>query len=224
MSVLVRAIMDDAAIAVGDPAYSNVKQPEVLAFYNRTARVVARRMRVLEYEAYYDLTAASDLYKLPDDCTQVRRMLVTQTPLVGDSYYPLQEIMEDEHGQLTSRTTAVGDPRRYYVRQGYFHVWPLSSADVVNGGKIIYWGIPQDATDIANDRSPFPDMVRDTLAEGIVVHVLKRMSRLDEAQAREKEWWDSLNLDRDVMEDRSRDRRPNLRTRSRNQDYYDGQV
>jgi len=223
MSTLIRAVLDDAASAIGDPSYRRIQRPEMLSFYNRAARTVARKLNVLEFEAFFDL-ATDDLYRLPDDCKQVRKLFVTQTNSVSDSYYELNEIFEDEHAALTSRHTQVGDPRQYYVRQGYFHLFPKPQAAIVNGGKMVYWGLPSDSIDAQNDLMPFPDLVRDTVTEGVIVHCLKRLSRLDEAASREREWMDALTNDRDTMEDRSRDKRPNLRRRNRFVDFYDGQV
>lgn len=223
MSVFVKSIMDDAAITIGDPDYRRVTVNEMHKFYNRTARIVARRLKTIEYEAFFDLQA-NDLYKLPDDCIQVRKLFVTESPSDSESYYSLDEIFEDEFSGLTNRARPSGSPRCYYVRQGYFHVYPKPSAVVLNGGKMIYWGMPPTSYNYTTDVIPFSDLVQDTLTEGVVVYALKRMSRLDEAAAREREWYESMNIDRNVMEDRSGDKRPSLRARSRYRDYYDGQV
>lgn len=224
MSFLVQKILNDAILACGDPSARNISPDEQLAFYNRTAQKVAKRLNVIEYEAFYDLVANSDLYKLPDDCKTVRKMYATLTPSDLYSYWELDELFEDEHAQATNRQTATGDVKKYYMRQGYFQLYPMPSETLVQGGKIIYWGLPPDVVDPTIETTPFPDICRELLTEGVIIHLLKRQTRLDEAASREQEWTSTMIQDRDTMEDRSRDRRPSLRGRSRFRSYYDGQV
>jgi hypothetical protein len=224
MSFLVQKILNDALIGLSDPGARSIPQDEQLSFYNRTAQKVAIRLNVIEYEAFFDHVANSDLYRLPDDCKGVRKMYATLTPSDLYSYWELKELFEDEHAQVTNRQTATGDTKHYFVRQGYFQLYPAPAATLVSGGRIRYWGLPPDVVDPTTETTAFPDVCRDLLTEGIIIHLLKRQRRLDEAQAREQEWVGSMTQSRDTFEDRGRDRRPNLRARGRFNSYFDGQV
>jgi len=224
VSFLIQSVLNDALLAIDDPAGRNVAPAEQLSFYNRTARKVAKRLNVIEYEAFYDHVQNTDLYKLPSDCKTVRKMFATLTPTDTYSYWELDEIFEDEHAGLTNRQTASSDPRKYFMRQEYFQIYPAPATTIERGGKMVYWGLPPDSLNPSIDLAPFPDIVREILTEGVIIHLLKRMTRLEEAMSRAQEWEASMTQDRDVMEDRSRDRRPNLRARNRFNSYYDGQV
>jgi len=224
VSVLVQRILTDALMACSDPGARNISPDEQLLFYNRTARRVATRLNVLEYEATFDTVQGIDLYKMPDDCKTLRSLWATLTPELPYSYWPLREIFEDEHRQLISRNTPSSDPSRYYARQSYYHIYPAPASTVVDGGKLIYWGLPADVTNPAIETLPFADLMQDLVTEGVIIHLLTRLTRLDEAAARRSEWEASMTADRDTFEDRSNDRRPSLRTRSRYQSAFDGQV
>lgn len=222
--VLCSAVADECAVLAGDPDYRRVTRPDWLVFLNRTARTMARRMNIIEVEAFFDITADSDLYKLPDDCKQAREFQVTQTPSNANTFYSLDEKFDDEFRLRRQRNRNTGDPKVYLMRQGFFQLDPWPSADYEDGGKITYWAMPDPITDMTIQYVPFANVLRDTLAEGMVVHALKKLEKFDAAIAREKEWEASLVLDRDKMEDRSADRRSKVRPRSSSRGNYDGQV
>jgi hypothetical protein len=222
-SVLCSAVADEAATLISDPDYRRVTRPDWLIFLNATARTMARRMNIIEVEAFFDITSESDLYALPDDCKQMREIQVTQSPSDGATYYSLDEKFDDEFRARRQRSRQVGDPKIYLMRQGFFQLDPFPSADYTNGGKITYWAMPDDITDMTIQYVPFANVLRDTLREGMIVHALKKLEKFDAAAAREKEWDASLVLDRNTVEDRSADRRSKIRPLS-SRSMYGGQV
>jgi hypothetical protein len=104
-----------------------------------------------------------------------------------------------------------------------FHLYPKPATAIVNAGHICYWSMPDAITNPNTQNIPFADFLFDTLVEGMVVNGLKKLEKFEAAAARKIEWEESLVFDRDKMEDRSEDRRPNMMTGSRRRG-YDGQA
>lgn len=216
MSTSALSVINEAALAVGDPQFSRIARVEWRDLLNQSSRDLARKLRLVLWTATFDLAAASDEYALPADCIQVKGMRWNDTPSDSTTWRKCDEWFEDEFNGATDGSFSEGDPAHYFVRVDTFHLYPRPGTAITGGGKIIYWGLPDDVTDEATQVIPIMDMLRDSLRERMVIHGLRRLDRFDKAAAHEQEWQASLTSDRDRLEDRSADRRSRIRTRPGN--------
>jgi hypothetical protein len=215
VSVSALQVINEAALQIGDKDFSRVTRPDWRIILNNSCRDLARKLRLVRWTATFDIED-EDEYALPSDCIQVISMRWNATPDDKTTWWWLEEMFEDEWRSQTHGSHPTGDPRKYLALNDTFHLFPIPESDVVGGGKIVYWGLPDEVTDETTQPIPIMDMLRDTLRERMVIYGLRRLDRFDKADAHEREWQASLTSDRDRLEDRAVDRRSRLRTGPRN--------
>jgi len=210
MSVPALDVINDAALAIGDPAFTRLKRPQWLVILNQSQRDMARKLRLVRHTATFDIED-SDEYAMPDDCIQSVSFQWNDTPTNRETWRWLAEMFEDEFRAGTDGAFASGDPRKYLALTDTFRLYPRPDREIDGGGKITYWGMPDNVTDETTQAITIRDTARDTLKERMVIYGLRALDRFDKAREHEQEWIASLTTDREKFEDRSADRRPRLR-------------
>ena len=217
MSVNALLVINEAAALVGDPRFDRVTRDAWRALMNQSARDIARKLNLVLKTATFDLVALDDEYALPTDCWQVKSFQVNETPADLTTWWWLKEAFEDEFRDATQGNyQSATRPTRYFCRVDTFHLLPKPDVTITGGGKIRYWGMPDDVTNESIQSIPLVDTMRDSLRDRMVTYALRRLEKFDAASQHEKEWQTALTSDRDRIEDRSADRRPRIRTRAGN--------
>lgn len=212
MSVSARTIADESAILLGDPDFTQVSLPRWRILLNRAQRKMATRIDVYGLQSTFDIVSGSGRVALPDDCTHLARVEFTETPSDPTTYRELDELPEEQFRAQTSGHYPTGSPTEYCARMGWFHLVPQPDANVDEGGRMDYWAIPPDITDIDTQSIVFPDMARDHLVTGCLIEGMRASRMFDEAAELEKEWYAVMEPEvKDRLEDRSSDRRPSFR-------------
>lgn len=212
MSVNALAVINEAAAAVGDPAFSRVSRDRWRDILNQSARDLARKMNLVTWTATADAVANDEQLALPSDCLQVRSLRYYTNPADESTRVWLEEKYEDEYRALTQRASSSGDPLIYFVEGDIVNVWPVPSQALPAAFRIQHWGLPDEVTNESTQGIPVMDFLRDTLRERMVIHGLRALKEFDTASVHEQEWQSSLTFDRARLEDRSEDRRPRIRT------------
>lgn len=217
MSVSALTVINEAAALVGDPNFTRVNQPAWNVILNSSARDLMRKLRLQLWTVTFDLAALDHEYALPSDCLQVKWVQVNETPSDQTQWREVKEFFEDEYRAATNGQYSSGTrPTRYFVLNDTFHLHPMPDTTILAGGKILYWGLPDDVTSPSTQGIPVMDILRDTLRERMLIYGWRRLKDFEAAAQAEKEWEASLTVDRDRLEDRSADRRPRVRTRPGN--------
>lgn len=210
MSLSISTIINDAAVLVSDVAFSRVLRSDWLLFYNFQVRRLAREMRLVEYEATFTVVA-DDLYSLPSDCVRIKGIEFNESPSTAPrDWKGLKEKFEDEFRSLTDGHYPTGTPSHYFMRQGFFHLYPCPQATVAGGGRLKYWGVPADAVD-SSEPVPFPETVRDVCLLGMLSLAFNKLKMFEDAAKKEAEFEAAIAKSRDALEDRSEDRRTQVR-------------
>ncbi len=212
MSVNALSVINDAALAVGDPGFTRVSRPQWLSILNQAARDLARKMNLVTWTATAAAVAGDEQLALPADCVQVRSLRYYTNPADESTRAWLGEKYEDEYRSLTDRSSSSGDPLYYFVEGETINVWPVPSADLEAAFRIQYWGLPDAVTNESTQGIPVMDFLQDSLRERMVILGLRALKEFDTAAAHELEWQASLTFDRARVEDRSEDRRTRIRT------------
>jgi hypothetical protein len=203
-------VINDAAIAFGDPGFSRVSQAEWLLFLNRTLRAFCSRINVIERTGYFDLVADNELYAWPEDATLITGVGVTDTPEDIYSFRYLREMVKEEFRRNTSAYFPVGPVTHYYPARQYFSLYPRPATTVEGGGLIEYYGIPANLISV-DAALETPDFCRDYLSAGMTVWAHRKAKELDEAQSAERVWLAAEPELASRLEDRTDDRRKSLR-------------
>jgi len=199
-----------AALAIGDDAFSRVKKANWMSFANKRCRQMCMLMQLVKRRAYFDIYADQADYAMPDGCVQMTRLQFTPTPADVSTFRELREKFEDEFRADTTNAYPTGDPAHYFADQGFFYLLPKPTATYALGGKIEYWGLPDTIT-TELDELPIPDTMFDLLVEGMVIDAQRKMEKIEEANIAERSWLESIDKTRYKLEDRSNDRRSNVR-------------
>ncbi len=211
MSTNALEIVYEASTLVGDPMFQRITQEDWRHLLNTACRDIARKLRVHRRCALFDIEANSPEYAMPEDCLQIISMQYNDTPQDANTWWWLQEMFEDEFRDATHGTFSAARPIRYLARTDTFLLFPQPDASYAGGGKVTYWGLPDEVTSLSTQNIPFQDTLRDTLRDRMVTFALRRLEKFDAAAQHEKEWVASLTTDRDRLEDRAADRRSRMR-------------
>jgi len=213
MSLPVSNLVNDAAIAIGDPNKTRVKMSEWTSFYSRAARELCSKANVLQQRATFNL-GTQQAYHFPDDMTTMSKMEVSETPTDGDSWRVIREIFEDEFRSMTSgRYSDNTLPEMYFADRLGFYLVPRPTATIVDGGRITYFGLPDAITDATTATYQLPEFTRDYILRRMIVFGLAARNRHAEAEAELRQWFADVEDLQDKMADRSDDRRSSLAPR-----------
>jgi len=214
MSTPVGDIISAALYEIGDPNGKSTKRPAMLGFYNRAQRKLARGLRCLETDYYFNLQANEPRYYYPDDNIQIsgiRISQVAQPSSLGD-YYWLRERFRDEWRNATDGYRPSSQVWGYHARANWFELLDAPVADVDDGGIVTTWHLPQEVvTETSATLMELPDSMRDAVQEGM--QILARLTGRERAAAMDdwKRWVDEIEAEREKFEDRSDDRRSSIR-------------
>lgn len=213
MSVPSILLAQEAAARIEDPAFVQVSLGDWRLFLNRVQRDISLRRKVVEREDLGDLVL-DERYPYPDELVQLRSVWFTSVPSDFKTFRTLGEMMEDEWLLAVDRNYPTGEPERYLARKGMFVLDKVPTTEVIGGLKIVYWGLPDEVSDITIGFLQLPDMARDHVVDGMVI--MAQYSRGDErrAAAAEREWLKREEFLADPITDRSDDRRSSLRPKS----------
>lgn len=217
------AIINECAIRFGDRAFNSVDRDKWLSFMNERARGLATRLRLVKRRALFSIEADNELYTFPDNMVVMTRMEFTPTPNDRTTFRDLREMFEEEWRGATTNTYPTGDPTRYYADQGFFYLYPLPAASYTRGGRLTYWGLPNEVVNYDIDLQPFADSMKNALVEGMLSDAYDAIEKYDVAAKQEAKFEKIVAQAQLNLEDRSEDRRQVLMPRSRVRG-YGGQV
>lgn len=206
MSVTASEILTEFYLSTSDPRLKRLTSDEAIIWLNQASRDLARKLKLVEYMDTFT-TVDEDAYQLPDGCIVVTRMDWTATPSAGD-YKKLAEMSKTEFEMLTNGPYPVCEPYAYYVRASFFHLVGRPAVETVDGGRIHYYGVPDRVTGVS-DTIKLADYMRDNIRNGMMILALEKLEEIERGSY--QSWVASIPDDR---EDRSRDRRPNIRLSS----------
>jgi hypothetical protein len=210
-------VINEAAALIGDPEFKRVTAEAWRVIENNSCRDLARKLRLVLWTATFDIVANDHEYALPADCLQVKRIQCNETPSDQTTWWEVDEYFEDEFRAVTNgQYSSASRPYRYMAWLDTMDLFPMPDTDITGGGKITYWGLPDDIVTPATQGIPLMDIVRDSLRQRMLVYGFNRLEKYDAAAKAEQEWQATLTVDRDRLEDRSADRRPRIRTRRGN--------
>lgn len=214
MSIVpVQALVDEAAIAIGDPRKTRVRIDEWLPIYNASQRELCLEANILQFRGTFDLTT-SPVYGYPKEMTVMTYLETNLTPADPDSWQEVKEIFEDEfRGEVSGRYPNATVPERYFAERNWFYQVPRPTAGIVAAGRITYFGKPDRIYDISTALLQVPDFCEDYVRHRMVVYGLAARNRLDESLHELKLWRASLETLMDKMDDRSQDRRSTIAPR-----------
>jgi hypothetical protein len=214
MSTLVSYLVDDAAQAIGDPNKQRVQTSQWLSIYNRSNRELCQKANILKFRDSFKLVANRRIYDYPEQMTVMTDIHVSETPTDESSFRYLSEYFEDEFRERTSALyPAATLPTHYHATSGWFYLVPMVSADIVDGGCITYFGLPDRLAEIGTNVMQVDDLAQDYLIRRMIIHGLESRNRLVEARAALEMWNADLETLQDKLDDRSQDRRSSIAPR-----------
>lgn len=212
MSVAASIIIEEAAVLLGDPQFTQVSRERWRVLLNRAQRKMATRIDAYGLQVTFAITDGVSRIALPDDCTHLARVEFTETPSDPRTYRKLDDLVEEEWSARVNGNYPAGPPNSYCCRLGWLHLVPEPETTIADGGRMDYWALPPDVTDIDTQSIAFPDMARDHLVTGCLIEGMRSIRMYTEANALEREWYEIMEPEvKDRLEDRSSDRRPSLR-------------
>lgn len=209
MSVNVIDVVNDAALAIGDPDKTRVALDQWLSIYNRANRELCQKANILKYEDYFDLVGLQQRYEYPQAMTVLTKLEVSETPDDEASFRTLGEIFEDEFRERTSgRYPDATLPTQYFATSSWYHLVPAATVTIEKGGWITYYAIPDQIglNEMTNGVMQLPDFARDYLTSRMIIHGMTARNRLVEAKAALELWEADMVTLQDKLDDRSLDR------------------
>lgn len=213
MSIPISYLIDEAANKFGDPNKTRVNGPLWLTFFNESTRELSTKADIAQYRDSFTL-GTNPIYPFPDAMVHMVRLEVNEQPVTDPvGWRIVEEIFEDEWRARTStRYPSATIPDAYFVEKGWFWLIPAPEAPITNGAIITYFGLPDRATDPLSTYQ-LPEFTQDYIIRRMVIHAKFARNRIVEGQADLKLWYDDVEGLQDKMDDRSSDRRSNIRPR-----------
>jgi hypothetical protein len=212
VSLPVEYLVTDAAMAFGDPKKERVDDSDWLRHYNTAIRDVCSHWDVLEHKAFFNLEPGIDAYGFPTDMVRLSELAVTTTPEDEDTFDDLGEIQsKEEFRNYVRRSYPTGTPELYYARRNWYQMVPKPDVEVIRGGRIYYYGMPDRVFTLPNALYQLPEFTQNTTIERMVIAALNQDERVTEAERRYTKWLAEGPFIEDRMQDRSVDKRENMR-------------
>jgi hypothetical protein len=214
MSTLVSYLVDDAAAAIGDPNKQRVSLAQWLSIYNRSNRELCAKANVLRFLDFFTLEAGQTKYDFPQSMTVMNGIAVSDTPTDLTTFRWIDEMFEDEFRALTTQSYPQATlPEGYFCSSNWFYLIPAAQAQIVNGGQIDYFGLPDRITALDGALLQVDDMAQDYLLRRMVIHGMMMTHRIVEAKAQLEMWNADMEGFQEKLDDRSQDRRASLAPR-----------
>lgn len=217
MSTPISYVIDDAAQAIGDPNKQRVTLAQWVGIYNRSNRELCQKANVLGFSDGFTLVANQNRYEYPAGMTVMTAIHVTETPDDKTTFRVLGEYFEDEFRAMVDASyPAASLPTGYFATSSWFHLVPMVSAQIVGGGCITYYGLPDRITvDQVTGGTVIqvPDFAQDYLLRRMIVHGMEQRNRLVEARTALEMWNADMETLQDKLDDRSVDRRSTIAPR-----------
>jgi hypothetical protein len=215
--MIVRELLSQVAVRLGDPRMTRTTQENLLAFYNEALEEITLGWKVLEEDATCDAISGERRYLYPEECVQLRRARYNATPSDDTAGWDLKEDFWEEHKARTNMFIENGEPRHYCVRSTFFEVRPTPETDVTDGIFVSYWklGTPVTLADVLSSTAvvELPAMFRKYLRDYTTIFAKEASGRYQEASADRAALAESLDRVAGRLEDKSDDRRSQMRTR-----------
>lgn len=217
MSVVILDVINDAATEIGDPQKTRISLAQWVTIYNSSNREVCEKAKILRLQDKFTLVASQTKYAYPATMIQMRTIHVSETPDDELSFRSIREIFEDEFRSLTGfiyPTAAL--PDFYFSTASWFNLVPAVSAEIVGGGCVDHFGLPDRISQTqveASEILQIPDFAQDYLQRRMVIRAMRMRNRLVEAKEAYEEWLGEMDGLHDMFEDRSDDRRSSLAPR-----------
>jgi hypothetical protein len=213
--MIVNDLLSQVAVRLGDPRMTRTIQTDLLAFYNEALEEMTLGWKVLEEDATADLTINERRYLYPEECVQLRRLRYSATPSDDTTLSDLKEDFWEEHKARTNWSMDVGEPTHYCVRASFFELRQKPETTIVDGLLASYWklGTPVLIQDILSAEVELPATFRKYLREFTMIYAKEKSGRYQEAAADRAALADSLDRVAGRLEDKSDDKRSQLRVR-----------
>lgn len=217
MSTFIQSVIDDAAVAIGDPNKQRVSMASWTLFYNRSNRELCAKANILRFSDQFDLIANQRKYSYPQGMVVMTGIRVSETPSDENSFKVVNEIFEDEFREKTDRLYPTETlPSEYFATASWFHLVGAAAAEIQDGGCITYFGLPDRITLTqieANQVLQIPDFAQDYLLQRMIIYGMRARNRYAEAKGELELWNADMETLQDKLEDRSQDRRSSLAPR-----------
>jgi hypothetical protein len=217
VSTFIQAVIDDAAVAIGDPNKQRVSMVNWTSFYNRSNRELCAKANILRFNDKFDLIAGQRKYAYPQRMTVMTGLRVSETPSDENSFKVVHEIFEDEFREKTDRLYPTETlPSEYFATSSWWQPVGTATAQIVDGGCITYYGLPDRITLTQIEASQvlqIPDFAQDYLLQRMIIYGMRARNRYAEAKAELDLWYTDMATLQDKLDDRSQDRRSTLAPR-----------
>jgi len=215
MSTQVSYLVDDAAQAIGDPNKQRVQLSQWLSIYNRSNRELCEKANVLKFRDKFTLVPGQIDYDYPEGMVVMSAIHVSETPADDSTFRVINEYREDEFREMTSGAYPSATlPSGYFADSNWFYLVPMVDVQIVDGGCITYFGLPDRVLDL-NGVMQADDLAQDYLLRRMIIHGLTSRNRRAEADDELKLWLADMESLQDKLEDRSIDRRSSIAPRRR---------
>lgn len=214
MSTTVTSLIDQALNEITDKDARRTSRPDMLGYYNRVQEKLSIALRCLQSDYYFDLVANEPRYYYPEDAIQIAgiRIARTSTPTALGDYYWLDETFVEEYRAATQAFRPAAIVYGYHARAQWFELLNSPVEDVVDGGIVSTWHIPDRVTaETPSAMLELRDFLRGKTIEGMTI--LSRIGGRERAaaQADWERWMTEIQEYREKIEDPSDDRRDSLR-------------
>jgi hypothetical protein len=213
--MIVSDLLNQVAVRLGDPRMTRTLQTDLLAFYNEGLEEMTLGWKVLEEDATADVIINERRYLYPEECVQLRRARYNATPSDDSTGWDLKEDFWEEHRSRTNQYVDVGEPRHYCARASFLELRQKPEATIVDALFVSYWklGTPVLLQDILTATVELPATFRKYLREFTMIYAKEKSGRYQEAAADRAALAESLDRVAGRLEDKSDDRRSQMRTR-----------
>lgn len=214
MSTQVSDLITQALGEITDKDGRRTTRADMLRFYNRIQEHLSIELRCLQADYYFDLVKGEPRYFYPEDAVQISAIRVSRvgSPSQLSDYYWLDEKFQEEYRRATWAFRPAAWVYGYHARPQWFELLNAPAADVIDGGIISVWHIPQPVTiESPTMMMELRDFMRGTTIEGMTI--LARIAGRERAAAMDDwtRWKENIVQFREKFEDPSDDRRESIR-------------
>lgn len=206
-------LVSDAAVKIGDPSRTRVRNEQWLLFVNQALREFTEKLNVLRFTATFALVQGATEYLYPDELTQMVSIEATETPSDPTTYAFLGQKFRDEfRSDVTGAYPQGSIPDRYHATTNSFFLIPACDTTINAGARLVYYGIADRVFTLEAD-FPLPWMSQDYIVRRMTIHAMRARNRHAEANEELKEWKDDMQLLEDKYQVRTVDRADSIAPR-----------
>jgi len=219
MAVLIDWVISAAARHIGDPNRKRIQTPQWNEIATLALNDICMKYNALKYEDEFDLPS-DGLLTYPESLVSIHEIKVSSTPTVETSFQKIDEKFRDEWDIIMLRGLPAAEvPLVYMADKDYIRLGATLTADIVDGGRISYFAIPDPVIDATTTYMPLPDLLKSYFMQRMVVYALFADER-DQLAREEEQLWNAREDEiRSKIDHRTVDRRESMRAASGQRKY-----